>query len=172
MTQSVASLLLTTVLATTLVAQAPPDFSGVWKLDLSQSASQGAGTGVGSGRGNSMGGGLGMGPSPEQLTIRHDATTLTIQQRGSAVSKLVYKLDGSETKNPVPASAAGRRDGRFKSVWQDAKLVTTIATTMPTGRGAVTYQEVRYLDSSGAMVVETSLPGQDRMRKVVYRKTK
>lgn len=113
-----------------------------------------------------------MGPSPTQLTIRQDATTLTIQQRGGSVSKLVYKLDGTETKNPVAAGAGGTRDGRFKSVWQGEKLVTTFTTSAPGGRGTSTYQEERYLDASGAMVVETSLPGQGRSRTVVYKKTK
>jgi hypothetical protein len=165
------ALTLSCLTAAAFIVQSPPDFSGTWQIDLSQSASPGGGTGGGSGRGNSMGGGLGMGPSPTQLTIRQDATTLTIEQRGSAVSKLVYKLDGSETKNPVAAGPTGRRDGRFKSVWRGAKLVTSIATTAPRG-GAVTYQEERYLDAIGAMVVETFLPGEGRARKVVYQRIK
>lgn len=52
-----------------VLAQAPPDFSGKWKLDPGQSSAVGGGTGAGTGRGNSMGGGLGLGASPEELTI-------------------------------------------------------------------------------------------------------
>jgi hypothetical protein len=158
------------LLSAAVVAQAPPDFSGTWNIDPSQSTAQGGGRGQRRGSGGGMGGGLGLGESPTRLTIRQDQTTLTIEQRGTPVSKLVYKLDGTETRNSVPAGP-NRRDGRFKSTWQGAKLVTSITTSAPRG-GSMTFVEERYLDANGALVVETSLPGEGRGRKVVYKRSK
>ena len=152
-----------------VLAQAPPDFSGKWKLDPSQNAAVGGGTGTGTGGGNSMGGGLGLGPSPTELTITQTATTLTIEQTGARVPRIVYQLDGSESRNTLPAGQ-DTRSATFKSVWQDSKLVTTMITEGPGGRGLITYEETRYLTPEGTLVVETRDPSRGNLRRVVYRR--
>ena len=152
-----------------LSAQAPPDFSGTWKLDPNLNTAVGGGTGAGTGGGNSMGGGLGLGPSPSELAITQTATTLTIEQRGGRVSKVVYKLDGSESRGTLPAGEA-TRSATFKSAWKDGKLVTTMVTEGPGGRGLITYEETRYLTPEGALVVETRDPARGNSRRVVYRR--
>ena len=62
-----------------LVAQTVPDLSGEWRLDPARSTATGTGPGRGRGAGQGTGGGLSLGPSPDALTIRQDATSLTIQ---------------------------------------------------------------------------------------------
>ena len=170
MTQQLAAQVLVAVLSCAVAfGQAPPDFSGKWKLDQSQSSAVGGGTGAGTGRGNSMGGGLGLGASPEELTITQNATTLTIEQRGSVVSKVVYRLDGSESRGSMPAGERTRA-ATFKSAWKDGKLVTTMVTEGPGGRGLITYEETRYLTPEGTLVVETRDPSRGNLRRVVYRR--
>ena len=153
-----------------VAAQAPPDFSGTWKLDPNQSSAVGGGTGAGTGGGNSMGGGLGLGPSPETLTITQTATTLTIEQPGSRVTKLVYRLDGRDSRGTMPAGQGATRSATFKSAWKDGKLVTTMITEGPGGRGLITYEETRYLTAEGTLVVETRDPSRGNLRRVVYRR--
>jgi hypothetical protein len=156
---------------TIAVAQSSPDFSGHWKLDPALRDARGGGRGAGTGGGGGQGGGLALGPAPEDLVIRRDAASLTIEQRGAIVRKLVYKLDGAEFKIDLPAGPA-TRSGKAKSRWDGDRLVTTIVAASPRAGGQpVTYEEVRYLADSH-LVVETSMTGRDGWRKLVYEKVK
>ena len=148
-------------------ARTPPDFSGKWKLVPNESASVGGRRGAGTGPGRGMGGGLGLGPSPTDLTITQTATKLTITQHGTAVSKLVFALDGTESRGELPAGGHTRK-AVFKSAWHDEKLVTTMTTDAPNGGGKITFQEVRYLTADGQLVVETNDPAHGNSRRVVY----
>jgi hypothetical protein len=155
--------------AAAAAAQNRPDFSGTWTIEAGRGAASGGGGGGGRGSGNSSGGGLGMGPSPTELRITQNASSLTIDQRGGRVSKVVYRLDGADAKGQMPAPGNSTRPATFKSVWKDSRLVTTIATRAE-GGGQVTYQEVRYLDADGFLIVEMSIPGQGNARRTVYKK--
>src|SRR4051812_48230741 len=96
-----------------LDAQAKPDFSGKWVMDP---PARPAATGD---RGGGRGGfqpGFG-----SEFTVKHDAAAVTITRAGQA-TPLVYKLDGSESKNMVT------RDGQpqeqvAKATWDGNKLV-------------------------------------------------
>jgi hypothetical protein len=112
-----------------------------------------------------------MGPSPTGLVITQDAGTLTITQTGGRVSKVVYRLDGSEAKGEMPAPGNATRVATFRSVWKESRLVTTIVTRAEQG-GPLTFEEVRYLDPKGYLVVEISIPGQANSRKTVHSKGK
>jgi len=137
---------------TTAVAggQATPNFSGKWMLDSARS--------VIGGRGN---------PAP-RLTITHDATTLSIERVTTSGSQtLMYKLDGSESKNP-----AGRGgEATYQSRWEGAKLITTITTQ---GRGGLTTQTETLTIADGALTIDTSRPdpqgGAPFVSKFVYKK--
>ena len=156
-------------------AQDRPDFSGIWKIDASQSAGQGGGGGARRGPGNGTGGGIGLGPSPSDLTIKQDATTVTIEQHGGGGPKLtvVYNLDGSESKTPMTGPGGTSRQAVAKATWRDDKLVTTLTThAQPTGGPTVVYEEVRSLDRDGSMVVETTIPGRPGARRVIYHRAK
>jgi hypothetical protein len=89
-------------LVTQTNAPATPDFSGTWKIDPARGTSNGGGRGGGRG----TGGGLGLGPSADELMIRQDAKTLSIdERRGTDVAHVLYGLDGRQVTN---ALAAGR----------------------------------------------------------------
>jgi hypothetical protein len=160
---------LATALASPVANQATPDFSGTWVIEPGLAGATGGGGGGGRGGGNSVGGGLGMGPSPSELVITQDASTLTINQRGGRVSRVVYRLNGSETKGQMPAPGNTTRAATFRSLWKESRLVTTIVTRAEQG-GSVTLEEQRYLDPKGQMVVEYSIPGQANSRRTVYKK--
>ena len=157
------------MLAMSSDVQQRPDFSGTWTIEAGRGSAAGGGAGGGRGAGNSMGGGLGMGPSPTELRITQDATTLTINQRGGRVSKVVYRLDGAEAKGQMPAPGNSTRPATFRSTWTGDHLVTSIVTRGEQG-GSLAMEEVRFLDKDGFLVVEVSIPGQANARRTVYRK--
>jgi hypothetical protein len=128
-------------------AQDKPNFSGSWTLVVDPNA---AGGGGGGGRG---GGGLG-----QAATLTQDAKTLTVTrttQNGEV--KLVYNLDGSESKNMV-MSRGGQTEQVSKAAWDGTKLVIT--TNLMMGETAVTRTQTFALDASGQLTVTTSGPGR------------
>lgn len=165
---AIAGALVAVLAAHGLRAQTPTDFSGRWRLDTAQSSAVGGAGGSGRGSGNSTGGGLGLGPSPTDITIAQTATTITIEQRGTPVAKIVYRLDGKESRGKMPAGP-GTRDATFKTAWQDGRLVTAIDTVTPRG-GRLSLQETRYLADADTLVVETQDPSRGNTRRVVYRR--
>ena len=93
-------------------AQGKPDFSGKWTLVPAEGAAAAApgggapgGGGPGGGGGRGRGGGGGGQFCGQECTITQDGTTLTVTRMAQGgEQKMVYKLDGSESKN----SQAGR----------------------------------------------------------------
>jgi hypothetical protein len=147
-----------------LAAQAKPSFAGKWVMDPASAPAPPAGGG-GGGRGGGRGGGLGM-----ELTISQDANTMTIEYMGGgqnpAPVKLVYKLDGTESKNTV-AGRGGQMEQVAKASWTGNVL--TVATTMAAGE-----QKRTFTLEGGNLVVETTTPGREggapTTAKVVYKK--
>ena len=129
-------------------AQDKPNFSGSWTVIANPNA---AGGGGGGGRG----GGAGLG---QAATITQDAKTLTVTrttQNGEV--KLVYNLDGSESKNMVQGRG-GQTEQVSKATWDGNKLV--ISTTLTMGENTVTRTQTMSLDGSGQLVVTVSGPGR------------
>ena len=129
-------------------AQDKPNFSGSWTVIADPNA---AGGGAGGGRGG--GGGLG-----QAATITQDAKTLTVTrttQNGEV--KLVYNLDGSDSKNMVQGRG-GQTEQVSKATWDGAKLVIT--TNLMMGETAITRTQTMSLDASGQLVVTVSGPGR------------
>lgn len=136
------------VAASIAQAQDKPNFSGSWTLIANPNA---AGGGGGGGRG----GGAGLG---QAATITQDAKTLTVTrttQNGEV--KLVYNLDGSESKNMVQGRG-GQTEQVSKATWDGNKLV--ISTTLTMGENTVTRTQTMSLDGSGQLVVTVSGPGR------------
>ena len=126
-------------------AQDKPNFSGSWTVVADPNAAPTAGRGGG--------GGLG-----QAATITQDAKTLTVTrttQNGEV--KLVYNLDGSESKNMVQGRG-GQTEQVSKATWDGNKLVIT--TNMMMGENAVTRTQTMSLDASGQLVVTVSGPGR------------
>jgi hypothetical protein len=167
MAELVVSLAIAAALAAASPTQAPPDFSGTWVIEPGLGTGTGGGRGGGRGGGTSRGGGLGMGPSPKALVIEQNAKTMTVHQTGARVARIVYRLDGTEIKGDLPAPDNSTRPATFRSRWKDSRLVTSMATRTEEG-AAVTFEELRYLDQKGNLVVEISVPGQTNARRTVY----
>ena len=128
-------------------AQDKPNFSGSWTVIADPNAAGGGGGGRGGG------GGLG-----QAATITQDAKTLTVTrttQNGEV--KLVYNLDGSDSKNMVQGRG-GQTEQVSKATWDGTKLV--ISTTLTMGENTVTRTQTMTLDASGQLVVTVSGPGR------------
>ena len=137
---------LSLVVAATVAQAQAPNFSGTWAQVVDPNAAPTGGRGGG-------GGGLGQGG-----TITQDAKTLTITrttQNGEV--KVVYNLDGSESKNMMQGRG-GQVEQVSKATWDGAKLVIT--TNFQMGENAVTRTESYTLDASGQLVVSTTAPGR------------
>ena len=89
------------VLATAgLFAQGKPNFAGTWTVDAEKTAAANpappAGGGGGGGRG---GGGGGRGGQQGPMTVKHDATTLSVERQGqNGPTTTTYVLDGKPNK--------------------------------------------------------------------------
>ena len=125
-------------------AQDKPNFSGSWTLVVDPNAPA-------PGRGG--GGGLG-----QAATLTQDAKTLTITRTTQAGEvKLVYNLDGSDSKNMV-MGRGGQTEQVSKAAWDGSKLVIT--TTFMMGENSATRTQNFSLDASGQLVVSTTSPGR------------
>jgi hypothetical protein len=145
-----------------VLAQAKPNFAGKWTRDLTASPIP---EGRGGGRGGFGGGGLG-----NDLNITQDANTLTLEytaggQNPSPV-KLVYKLDGSESKNTI-TTGRGAQEQTAKAAWEGSKLVVTTTTQFGESKRSFALE-------GGSLAVETTQPGRDggpgTPMKVMYKK--
>jgi hypothetical protein len=126
-------------------AQDKPNFSGSWTVIADPNAAPTGGRGGG--------GGLG-----QAATITQDAKTLTVTrttQNGEV--KMVYNLDGSESKNMV-MGRGGQTEQVSKATWDGTKLV--ISTTFTMGENTATRTQTMSLDASGQLVVTVSGPGR------------
>jgi hypothetical protein len=155
--------------AAVLSMQAPVDFSGTWTIDPSRSSASG-GRGSGRGDGTGRGGGIGLGAPPDQLTIRQDAASITIEERGGGIgSRVTYTLDGRKAKNAIPSGRNAGAASETVSKWKGQRLETEITGPLAPGRpGRVTYRQVYHLDRDGALVVEISMRGSPNTRKTIY----
>jgi hypothetical protein len=178
-----------------LYAQDKPDFSGKWTLiESTQPQESGGGRGgfgggsrggfgdfvggIFGGRGGAGGrkggqeGGRGGSAPAQNLVIKQDAETLTIQgttDRGTQTN--TYKLDGLESVNSTQ-----RGQLKSKASWDGDKLVvTSTGTASMMGKSvAIELREVFSLDRDGAMVIETTRSAGARRAdiKAVYRKAR
>ena len=135
-------------IATMAFAQAKPDFSGTWTPEQAAAPAGGGGAGQGGGGGRGMGGG--------PMTIKQDATTLTITrttQMGEVTS--VYKLDGSESKNTLNFQG-NAIDQVSKVKWDGGTL--KVDTSMSFDGNPVNVTMAMSLDASGSLVVVSTRP--------------
>jgi hypothetical protein len=153
------TLALTVATAGVAIAQAKPDFSGTWTLDVEKSPA--ARRGGHSGR-----------PPEAKMVIKQTTGELLIDQQVNGVSSVVtLKLDGSESVNRGPRGG----EVRSKARWDGARLIVQSTQTMRTPDGERTLQttETRSLAPDGTMVVERTAetPRGPRTQKLIFRKT-
>lgn len=145
----------TAILAVATVAFAQkPDFSGTWTPDPPAAA--------GTGGGGQRGGGGG------PMTVKQDATTLTIERSmGDNKVSTVYKLDGTETV-AKQQGRGGEVEVKTSAKWDGNKLV--LSTTRPGQDGAPMVQSQTWSLEGGNLVVERA--GRDgAVQKATYKKT-
>ena len=107
----------------------------------------------------------------QELTITQDAANLTLEYMGGgqnpAPVKLVYKLDGTESKNMM-MGRGGQMEQVSKAAWSGQSLVVTTTTGGGELKRTLSLQ-------GGNLVVETAAPGRDggpgTTTKVVYKKS-
>jgi hypothetical protein len=166
------------LLVASLLAQEKPNFSGRWTTDPDPAAvTPGRGAGGGRGAGD-MGSGWG-----STITLTQDATRLTVEYvffaRGDMQPpiRLVYPLDGGETKNTV-MMGRGMQIQSSRGAWSGNTLViTTLHTFANPQTGKPDTVEVKHsltLESPSALIVETVragvLGGPTTTTKTTYRK--
>lgn len=143
------------ILAVATVAFAQkPDFSGTWTPDPPAAA--------GTGGGGQRGGGGG------PMTVKQDATTLSIE-RTQGETKMVtsYKLDGSETVNKQSMRGA-EVEVKTTAKWDGNKLI--LSTSRVGQDGAPMVQSQTWSLEGGNLVVERA--GRDgAVQKTTYKKT-
>lgn len=141
----VAGLLALVLAVPSVQAQDKPNFSGSWTLVVDPNAAGGGG----GGRGGFLG---------QAATLTQDAKTLTVTrttQNGEV--KMVYNLDGSDSKNMV-MGRGGQTEQVSKANWDGAKLV--ISTNLMMGETAITRTQTMTLDASGQLVITVVGPGR------------
>ncbi len=157
-----AAFALTLAVSSLVWAQARPDLSGSWTLDMEKSdpAAVAAGRGGGfAGRG---------GGNPNQIVIRQTADELFVTQNGQAVP---YKFDGSETAGPPGGET------HSTAAWDGGKLVITWKREYYAGvkDGYVTSRgKDVYTRAETVLTIEktaTAPQGQTTTRKLVYNKS-
>jgi len=101
-----------------------------------------------------------------EFTVKQDDKTLSIS-RGQG-SPLVYKLDGSESKNTVTRNGE-QQDQIAKATWEGEKLV--IATEVNFQGNVAEQKRVLSLEN-GNLVIEQTNPGRNGggSTKIVYKK--
>jgi hypothetical protein len=139
-----------------------PNFSGEWtRVDQDERPSVAA-VGDAAFRTGSMGSAWG---SP--LTIRQDSGRVIIEYPFFSAYdlqppiRLVYALDGSESRNDVMIGHATSRQ-RSRAVWRDGTLIITTTFTTPDLGGGDTTAELRQaitLESPNRLLVETIRTG-------------
>jgi hypothetical protein len=151
------------VVAVNLGAQAKPNFSGKWVMDPPPAATANAGGGRAGGAGAPAGFQAGFGA---EFTVKQDDKTLSIS-RGQG-SPIVYKLDGSESKNMVTRNGE-QQEQIAKAVWEGDKLV--IATEINFQGNAAEQKRVLSLEN-GNLVIEQTNPGRNggAATKIIYKK--
>ena len=111
-------------------AQAKPDFSGNWRMDLSRSAAAAQGTPIG----------------PVSVSIQQTPDEVRIETTRNGSTEAVRYFP-EEMKRATPSETAGT----FR--WQGAQLVTNLAVYI--NNQAVTTSEVRTLNPEGTEMTVT-----------------
>jgi len=151
------------VMAASLGAQAKPNFSGKWVMEPPPAGA----ANTGGGRAGAGGAPAGFQPGfGAEFTVKQDDKTLSIS-RGQG-TPLIYKLDGSESKNTVTRNGE-QQEQTAKAMWDGDKLV--IATDVNFQGNTAEQRRVLSLEN-GNLVIEQTNPGRSggAATKVIYKK--
>ena len=158
--------------AAAVMAQAKPNFAGTWTMDQEKTtaanpAAAGGGGGGGGQRGGGAGGGGGRGGAQGPMTIKQDATSLSIERQGAnGPTTTTYVLDGKANK-----MTQGQAEVTYTAKVVGATI--EIETTRDMQGTAVTSKQIWSMD--GEWLVSTSQQpgrngGEATSRKTYYKK--
>ena len=157
------------IFASNAFAQAKPSFAGSWILvvDSAAMAQQMAAGGGGGGRGG-RGGGGGMGQTFS--ATQDDKMLMVTRTQGQNEIKLMYNLDGSESKNMMPGRGGNPgMEQVSKAMWEGNTLVITRTQATPDGAMA-TIKQIWSMDAAGNLWLENQRDGQAMGPKAQYKK--
>jgi len=149
-------LFLALVVVAVAFAQGKPSFAGKW---TPEAPAAGAAAG---------GGGRGMGGGP--MTVTQDAKTLTVERTmGQNTVKLVYNLDGTESKNEMAGRGGGAPTVQVSTTkWDGAKLLITTKSEGP--NGPVERTQTWSLTADGKLQIEQPGGRDGAIRTTLYTK--
>jgi hypothetical protein len=154
--------------ASSVFAQAKPNFAGTWNVVVDSAAqAQAMAGGGGGGMGGRGGRGGGMG---QTFTATQDANNLTITRTmGQNAVVSVYHLDGSDSKNTPPGrGGAPGTEQVTKVTWEGSNMAITRSQDM--NGTAMTFKQVWTLDPAGNLWIETFRDGTAAGPKAQYKK--
>ncbi len=165
-----ATLALATALVAMTAAQAKPDFSGTWTFDEAKSDPAPARGGGGGGGGGGRGGGRMGGAPATAMTIKQTASELSMDRTtAQGAQTVVYKLDGSESKNTI-----GMGPATSKAAFEGSKLVIATTQTVQGRGGEITIDSKEIYSVDGTtLTIETTrnTPAGAQTRKLIYTKS-
>ncbi|HEX5070123.1 MAG TPA: hypothetical protein VFV78_07890 [Vicinamibacterales bacterium] len=154
--------------ATAVFAQAK-NFSGTWTVDQEKTtaANPAPAGGGGGGGGRAGGGGGGRGGAQGPMTVKQDATTLSVERQGqNGPTTTTYTLDGKAHKVTM---GQGEADVTAKVVGSTIE----IETTRDMGGTPATTKQVWSMDGDWLVIASTNPPrggGEATTRKTYYKK--
>ncbi len=144
---------------TAALAQARPDFSGTWRLNVSKSAPNVAGNTPNI-------------PFPSQIVARQTPTDISVEStsiRQQPVSA-VYKLDGSKVTVQAPEGISETGEAKFDG--PNLVITSRRSFSSPAGEVVVDFKEVWSLSGSALTIEKTRTQSGDTSNsKAVYDKT-
>jgi hypothetical protein len=161
----VAGVLAVTLAAPAVLAQSKPNFAGKWTLVPDPNAPA-SGTAAGGPRRLAM---AGLGP---EFTVAQDDKTVTVTTTNPQLGeiKAVYKLDGSDSSNPLTFNNTTiDRVSRVK--WDGARMI--IATTASFNGNTMETTQIWMLTEAGDLVVESAsnIGGNPQTSRATYKKS-
>lgn len=155
-------------------AQTVPNLSGRWKIDAAQGSAVGGGNGQRANAGGGGGGGLGLGAAPELLVIQQDAKAVTIEEhRGADTARIVLGLDGKYAPRTIAVGRSAGAAASARTLVSRGRLITEVTLpATPANGNVVYYQETRFIDPQGQLVVDIKLVGSGNSRHTVYIRVK
>jgi len=162
-----------------LRAQAKPNFTGTWTLDMTKSdppPARGGGGGGGGGQGGGggaaaaaggggQGGGGGRGGGGQMLVIAQTASDITINM-------VTYKLDGSTQTVQLPGRGGATQEAKATAKWNGNTLA--IETTRDVNGMTIKVTDERTLSADGKEITDnqtTVNANGEAKRKIVFTKS-
>jgi hypothetical protein len=155
------------LMSSSVFAQGKANFAGTWTVDAEKTtaANPAPAGGGGGGGGRAGGGGGGRGGAQGPMTVKQDATTLSVERQGpNGPATTTYTLDGKPNKITM---GQGEATATAKVVGATIEIETTRDMN-----GTATTSKAVWAMEGADLVIATTSTGQNgpQTRKTVYKK--